>query len=273
VITGSLTENLNSVLKDESREACDEQSSAAKLELVHALDSNAAAIEAFAQKSTALTTLSAEFRRVPFGPIMVQEALTPRAPKPGWRSFSSSWKSALNDFNALKNRPVNGDWLYLNSDVRSLLSEDIDRVVRFRNPYLDKDAGPYLELLELVVENCANREDCSELSIPDSLRGFLAAQPNYNTYLRSIKSKTIFSDRRRMISRFLTYVRGDAGLYKFHVNPNMKSMGGGRYILTIDPGPFGDPLLRRFICALKTQRWIPAFSVFCLEAESESVPM
>ncbi|MGZ6290080.1 MAG: hypothetical protein ACXWQO_17970 [Bdellovibrionota bacterium] len=248
VLSGSLTENLTSVLNDEARGNCDDSSREAKLELVRALDAKNAEIESFTKNNIGVSA-SSRYRRVSLGPITVRERALPSSPKLGWQVDSTSWKTALSDFAFFKDKPMSAGWTYLNSDVRSLLLEDVNRVVNFQNPFLGKDDGAPLELLESSIQNCVATSDCQEVEIPRALEHFMSIQPNYRVYMGSIQNKTSFNEKRRMILKFQRYVKIDANIYKFQVNSKMRRIGNGKYELMADPGPFGEVIqpLRGYI--------------------------
>lgn len=237
-ITGSLVENVNSVQADEFRTACEDKFRDVQLELAKALDAKAGEIDRFVRARG--DTSSANFRRVQLGPITARERINSSIPRAGWQSFRNSWSEAWADYQKLRNLPVNADWMQLNMDVRSLILNDVNRVVNGQNFYLDHNSSYGVEMLAGALDACVQNADCSEAPNSGYLQKFIESQPIYFAYRKLIGEKNAFSEKRRLLQRFQRLVNSDFRRFGFRTNPRMDRVDPGKYELFVDVGPFAD---------------------------------
>ena len=244
-VEGSLADNVAKVQAGPYREDCESSFDAKQREIALALDQRAKEIEEYRRNNA---SAESAYIRVDVAGTYVRERKVPKETAIGWRASRTSWQEAINDYEAVKAQPVNMSWAYLSDDVRSLVVDDIDRVVKGYNYYLDKDSGAPLFQLKQELEVCSNNPSCLSLSLSQSSRDFAMAQPDYRWQLNKMESES-GDQKRERLGKLLNLVTGDARAYEFKPNSTMRQVALGQYEQPVDFGPFalGESAIRRYV--------------------------
>lgn len=235
-VQGSIRENLDKVHASEWTEDCDKNFKDKQYEIASALDS----LEAELRKMTETRPPSKRFRRVNLGPITVREKISEEQPKSGWQEYEYNWLTISKFFKEIQNQPINEEWLDLNSVVRGILVDDQQRVINGTNYYLDKDSGPSVLTLKLVLQDCHIQPTCTEPAYTPDLSVFIGNQPYFAQYKRALEKESEFTKKRELLKKFVNRVTVDARDYWFSRNPTVKRVSAGEFVVQLDPGPFAE---------------------------------
>lgn len=233
VLEGSIESNILKVQESVWADKCEKNIRDIQLEIGQELDRRQAEIAALPVSSTA----GIEKKKLSLGSItMIDLPKIPPA-STGWQTDYSSWDDIISRYEKIKGTPTDAAWRSLNSYVRGVLSDDMQRVVSHFNFGIGKDSFAGLSSLEGVLQKCMDDENCVE---PDyaPAAAFLSGQPFYDTYVGAIKRRTEKSEKREWISRFLRTVRSDLTLYDFYKNELMLRQDGESFVLPLDAGSF-----------------------------------
>jgi hypothetical protein len=234
-LTGPLGGKLKEILEHKYASECEDKQRSIRTQIVDALDERYAEIQAFTK---ATPSASKFFRRVPLGPTFVRELANPPNPKPGWADDKSNWEFLFEDYSKIKNQPVNARWAYLDSDVRFMMSDDIDRVLYGANMYLNKDSGPSLKSLLAEVLRCDHEPTCLTPVLDPPLTRFVLENPYYSSLWFKLQNASSSDQKRKAIARLLSEVQGDVPRYSFRHNSAVTRPNQHELKLPLVAGPF-----------------------------------
>jgi len=241
---GPLAATVRSIQEDTYHEPCDEKFRSVQEEVAAALDARAAAIEAYGSAASAPAPArgrSSASSVKPLGKTFVAEEVGPFTPaKEAWVTTTNSWADIKAFFEAMKQEPVNENWVNLNGWVRGVLTDDMNRVKNGVVFAFDETSGSAIEALRPAVEACWKADACEQISLNSAQAQALASQPFYaELFVRANKAITR-EERRGRISEIGMRLRQDYAQYAFVKSPHMRATAPGRYEVDLDAGDFAD---------------------------------
>ncbi len=229
-VTGELGKTAKTILSDQWIEDCDRSQEQIMRELSFALDSKVNEINAFESNTVANQFAPSKYWKIiPFGNSYLREMVTrPYAQKNEWKKDDESWASAYANYLKIKDQPVNQDWIYLNQDVRSLLSNDEMRVLDGMNMSLNHESGAKIDSVKKSVEDCLNADQCLYPDFETGMESFVFGVPYYYYYAFKMKKESSHSNVKIYLEKFLKRLSFDSNRYSFKKNNTIiSSMDNG----------------------------------------------
>jgi hypothetical protein len=231
-LEGSLESNVRKIVESKQASACDNLWRDKALEIARALDSRESEIN----KELEARPILSSYRRVSLPPTYAREAIVKFESQPGWQEFVEDWEDLYNDYLKIKDHPTDRFWISLNSDVRSLISDDQDRIEGY-NVYFDRTAIPSLEKAIQETDRCVQKSSCTIPVLDSDEEAFVKSITVYNSYWELIQQETDSSKRRISEKEFIEQMKADLETFGFRVNKSI-SLKNGELLLPLDPGPF-----------------------------------
>lgn len=221
-------------------EGCDIEAKDMQLEMAQALDSKSAEIEKYAKELPQKE--SSYYKKVAMGKILVMEVANPRTPKKGWNldEEGASWADSYSHYQQIKDQPVNKFWLRLNSDVRSLVTNDRSRILQGANLFLNYASLKFLEPLKTAINECVVESSCTRPVLSPELTSFVGSVPYYRFYLRKLDSEDESLDKRALVKRFHNRVSYDVMDNGFKLNSSIKRTSANEISLPLFTSDFED---------------------------------
>lgn len=134
--------------------------------------------------------------------------------RPGWQSFTRSWSMLARDRYLAQDLPSDAaEWYSILSRFQSLLADDQDRIVSWKNPDLGHDLGPLIEKLTGMMQDCVTSGRCDPELLSEEERSRVNMMEFYGYYTRKIfygaKEK-----RQDIAKEFLKRLAVDADSYR-----------------------------------------------------------
>jgi hypothetical protein len=233
VLEGSLESNVEKNLKSELASECDRTWGSKALEIARALDSRQSEISKMLESQPP----SNFYRRVPLPPTYAREWIGKIETKPGWQEDAENWEDIYNAYLTIKDHPTDLFWGYLNTNARSIISDDHDRLEGYSNVYFDKDAIPRMEKIVQEIGSCIEAVDCATFTLSPDEEAFVKVIASYSSYWQQIQQQADPSKKRESAKAFTEQMKSDLTTLGFRVNKSV-SMKNGELILPLDPGPF-----------------------------------
>ncbi|MFL5813470.1 MAG: hypothetical protein ACJ763_07820 [Bdellovibrionia bacterium] len=231
-LEGSLESNVRKIVESQQASVCDYLWRNKALKIARALDSRESEItQALEARPT-----SSSYRRISLPPTYAREAIVKFEAQPGWQEYDVSWSDLYNDYLKIKDHPTDRFWISLNSNVRSLISDDQERVEGY-NVYFDKNSIPRLEKAIQKMDQCIQKSSCTTPVLESDVEAFVKSITVYNSYWELIQQETNTSKKRETEKEFSDQMKADLNAFGFRVNKSV-SLKNGELLLPLDPGPF-----------------------------------
>ena len=231
-ITGSLVAALVEIQSSDDLYDCDIKLKTKIEEIARALDERHIEIQQFLKEQT---PAAERYKKVPMGPIFVKEKIPdPNFVYKGWQNEAYGWEELHKLFLTIKNEPVNAKWTWLDSDARSLMSNDKYRVVYKANFYLDRNSGPLLMALDAKVRACVNDESCTDIKLSKEDETFIKNIPIYKKIVTKIDAAYVKETKRDWITHLSHYTSLDVKGYELRFNPAITWSEANELTLPID---------------------------------------
>lgn len=155
-----------------------------------------------------------------------------------WESMApQGWPLIIQRYEWVKKFNNEEDWLWLNSEVRSILGTDYRRIINYHNSYIDYQDLPLILTLQNKVNDCIESK-CTKLDLDDMLLNFAQANPYYNFHLKKLNSAD-FANYNNTLQNFKNRLSGDIDRFSVRKNPLIKTTNGDTLIVPIDPSVLG----------------------------------
>ena len=137
----------------------------------------------------------------------------------GWVPDITSWQDVGALFEKAKSENSTAEWLDLNSDVKSLLYDDMARIKYWRNYDLDHlSQAPQLKLWN-EVKTCNEDASCQIPNFDSEDLVFIASVRLYRDHLADLK---IASDKKKELGYFLERLTNDRRVFSFETHASVK---------------------------------------------------
>ncbi len=134
-----LTKSLDQLKNAGNPSSCDTKNMAHEYEIAAAIDAKADAILAYASQPHQVYS---NFTKVDFGDGYLKRYSGDRKPDPTWMAVEDSWDEVYANYLKIKDLPVNAAWLSLDADARSLITDDIRRLIYHDHMGIGFDSEP-----------------------------------------------------------------------------------------------------------------------------------
>lgn len=237
VLTGSLAANVRSIADSRWKESCDVKQLPKMLEIAAALDAREAEIQAYVTSRPAEGTDT--WVTVRLGATTVRERSKPLATKHGWETTeTSSWEDIAADYEKARARPVGPEWSALNSYVRGVLVDDVDRVVKSRNFSLYPNAAGIMEAVRDRVSACYRDPSCVKIPFNVNELAFIEGQSSLRSVLITMNAAAEPAKKREWIATFAFSLSRDIRRFSFRHNEGVRQVAPGIFEVPMDAGPF-----------------------------------
>jgi hypothetical protein len=211
-IPASMSDAVKANLGGKSVENCDSAAAANMKAIATALDTNAAAIDAFAAANAPTST------DVTAGNLTFEDFQRP-APAAGWTETQLGWSDAKALFDKVTGTSASADWLDLRSKVKTLLKNDRNRAVLSRNMALTKDSLASLAKADKAARACGQDPNCEDPGIDQD---FVSANPIYGGLTDWIRRMNTHGGKRAYLTTLIKRLDYDKYVvYDFHPNPTV----------------------------------------------------
>jgi hypothetical protein len=155
-----------------------------------------------------------------------------------WELLTEAWSEVINDYQKIKNQPVNQDWLQLEIDVKSLVDNDADRILlkqaMFITPFNIKS---FLNISKKIKE-CVNAPSCDRLSLSFSERSDLRSVSNYYDLLKKYETNNNPPMRKIFLESLRAKLDSDLDIYTFKIRSIIHRVSQTNLRVDINPGDF-----------------------------------
>jgi hypothetical protein len=230
----SLSTRLNRLHTSGHQEACEVDLRPLQNEVASALEKHEDTLKALEE----VTTDSPDYRWVPMGPTRVGELKHPAPVVKGWQEHLVGWRKIHAYYLAIKDTPIDSDWLNVDARVKSILVRDEERVLGGRNYFLGKDSKAPLAHLNAQLGNCQNDPVCEKPSLDAKAQALIALIPFYRRFQSSLGIAKTLSDKRAVVGDWKAHVQADYDdRYGFRKNSTI-ARRGSELNLPLHPGPY-----------------------------------
>lgn len=220
------------------RDACELSYAEAQLELAAALDEKAVEIAAIAAQFYE----DERWRVVPMGRSFVRERRNEPRPKAGWFTEEYGWDGYFERFRAIKDQPVNQEWVRLNAGVRGTLHDDYWRTKGRGDYYVNQTDEAALESLLRNIDQCLADTACVSPSIDATNQALIGKVPVFKRTMEKLKVADSASTQREQLSELKSEVQFALSRFERLVNPTVRRSSATELVLPLDGGDFGDAL-------------------------------
>jgi len=212
---------------------CDRRSQRTRRRIAHFLQTNLYKIRALIQRqSDAADSAESKLRIGPGSFVTTQNS---GSVTEEWVMEFTNWGIADILFASLmKSDPQvsSTQWIELNSFFRSVIADDIDRIIHRKNYAITYGDYQHLEALEATITRCIVNAFCFRVDISGSLGEFVAQNAVYRAAV--IQSA---GDRHKLI-QLRAQIRRDIGyFFEGHMNQDIERRGNDIYV-RLHSGPF-----------------------------------
>jgi hypothetical protein len=244
-LQGPLQERLNEIQNHEQTDPCDQSLDAIKRKIVLALEEHDRDPKGNTESpASSNSSPGPKANTIPFHGSHLVDIPKIESGSKGWKTSMASWTGLNQYFNENIDHPPAGFWDNLNQAARSLLLEDRIRVVNGTNRGLDHGNIPHIPAIVAAVEKCNADPACSEpLFESPEVELAVKSVPMYRFFDQRIRSQDDFSERRKLLERFLKRTKADLADHGFRRNPLLQvEKSGDNTILNLamDPGILGE---------------------------------
>jgi hypothetical protein len=225
-VDGPLLVAIQELQQSKWTEDCDLKIAADQSKLARLLDGRSVEIKSLAEKMPQ----TENFKSVELGPIRVREEITAPTLAPGWTSASYGWNELLERGKSLPQN-VNSDWYYLESDVRSIITDDRSRLIHGTNVYLRRLDYPVIRTALIEAVSCINQDDCHWPKFTDDALSLFEQNLIYAQYKEHNRSS---------LQKLVSWMEFDLEMVDLIKNPTVYRDEDGTFVLPLDPGPFAE---------------------------------
>jgi|GEM_PF-1834335 len=197
------------------------------------------------------------------GPALFFRELAP-ASSEGWSErILPSWAELHALYLAIKDQEVGQDWYDLNEQARSVLAQDMARLIRKRNMTLKRSQIADLVDLHERLSACLASTICRRADLinelPFRLKLLLSVSPNYSKLAQRIEKapspETLASD----LAALTEWVGRDRRAVTFVRQSNVRLVSHSELAVTLDAGDFADAKAREALTNIFQERWRSPF--------------
>jgi hypothetical protein len=223
---GDLSKRLEQLQQSRwSDPVCDRNISAKARELVTLFDKRADEIAKFA-----LTLPPSKYmKNIPFGDSQLKEYINLPAPKEGWQNYNESWEQVYSDYLTIKDQPLNRNWVIVNSELRSIMTNDQMRILAGVNLGLDHASGPKIAAILKRTDECVKQKDCLIPDFSVEENAFVQTNDFYREYLNDYKKGLDSATARSNLDKFLARLKFDNDFYALTPNPSITARKDGSH--------------------------------------------
>jgi hypothetical protein len=165
------------------------------------------------------------------------------AARSGWQEDPYSWQIAYDFY--LKHLSENDShfWTTLNAYVRSLITDDRNRIVYGYNLTLTHDQVEKLLPLRETVETCKTDTRCGQPDWSDDQKKMISQIPAYAYLQTQLDTAYYFRDKRAVINKFCEQIESDYTFHQENFNDmitHRKVNGKHVFNLPLDASDFSD---------------------------------
>jgi hypothetical protein len=231
--------------EDLAFDACDLQYNALKMRAAEILDRRAGEITDF-MKHLPINEDKAHYVNV--GPTQLSEEKEFKIGNNEWQPDIRSWSEVAKLIENAQGA-INWDLIDMNSIVRSLLLDDLNRIQYWENKDLDHEAESKLRRILSAVQMCSTTESCQSLNLSVDDTAFYNHMSLYATYHplpTSRASKRFFEELERRLKR-------DLERFDFTKRDGVHALSPGVLQVDMDSGAFSGA--EEFFNKIATQVW------------------
>ena len=222
-LVGGLVEAVNELYsKDNNVHECDLQQKDVRLKIAEALDSRAQEIAALSKNLP--TNPKSIYKIVPMPPTLVREPnpSIPVVEKAGWNKESWGWMSIDEMFQKIKDTPTDRNWINLDSEVRSQMTDERGRMIDWFDYEIDKDSEAPLKKLNEEVDRCLKDSECSQPKFSNESLAFTSQNYILGYFVRRLQRSDLGSSAKRSSLKNFSYrLDNDLSRYSFNKNESV----------------------------------------------------
>lgn len=238
-LSGTATQNVSDLQAGRYGDPCEVSYHKAQQEIAAALDAHAKEIAAVSPDSYESKT----WKVVPMGKTFARERKTVPSPRAGWQTDESeSWAVIYKEYLEIKDHSTPQDWAWLDMSVKSILSDDQDRVVYHSNYTLGKDEAPLLRQVALAVSKCLADLSCGTPMLSEDEGKFIRGNSFYADKMNAVDWARSLNTKRSAISELDRQLERDLASNNFRSNLSVRRESVNRLVVPLDGSAFGDAL-------------------------------
>jgi|GEM_PF-6472315 len=234
-IEGDITPLVKSFSQGKNLSACDVSRFSEMLKIASELDARQQAIKDFSTSPSA-GEKDPRYTYVQVGPIVVREEAQEFKARPGLRSDHYSWDEIITDYKTIAQSTDPRLWSILNSQVRGILTDDKDRILKGYAYAVGYNDEKFLQGISKKVTKCLqNTSSCDRLDFNKEEGKWLEKQADYSSLLSDFSKKDLKLEALQTLEKYIQMdIKSNFG---FRKNPQIRREGSNLWV-PIYAGPF-----------------------------------
>jgi len=216
--------------KSEYREHCDNIYGPIRRDITWSLDHRMDEILAV----MATPTTDDKIEILDAGPIAINKLREKKTGEDKWQNVVDSWKEVETIWAEIRNTSTDRRWVGLNSYVRSLLSDDRQRILNGVNYYFTRTDIPALPEVKSGLDTCEADPNCTNPEFSENADALTKKNYYYNQFLEVLAEN---KDNRTYIGRFKRWVDFDVADNSFWKNAGITIRDSNTIIVPMNAGP------------------------------------
>ena len=143
-----------------------------------------------------------------------------------WEEDRSSWSDLYFLYNRIKNDPMNKNWVSLNAQARSLISEDDDRILAASHPGFRRGEKERILRVHEILKACFNNENCTSITLEAADEQWLREGVYHSYVLGRMSSSDSLESKRKRIGFLFRDIGYGARRHGFSINDSIKVENG-----------------------------------------------
>lgn len=193
------------------------------------------------------------------GPAIFFREAAPAAEDEWTERDLPSWSELYDRMLALRDSPAGLEWFDLNEKARSVLSQDVSRLIHKRNMRIRRsqlrDLVELHERLEACLQSAVCRDSGPLDELPPRLAAILNESPIYAKLVERIKNAGSADDAARDLAALTAWVGRDRRSLTFVKQPFVRRSATREITVTLDAGDFGEKKARDALSRLFLETW------------------
>jgi len=217
---GDLVTKINEIYSKENEDmydSCDYKNKEKIFEIVLEINKKDDLIKkTFQEKSPELPTIK-------IGKYTFLNYKNDKDPTNEWKTSQDSWNDIIAFYENAKKSDDPVSWARLNRWVRSIISDDEDRIKYGIFYGSTRNSEPILLKIKEKIEICLKNSECINIGFSIDEFTFLSKGRLYSRFLFLLNDKEYpINKKRNLIQKFLNWIDSDLDRYKFNINPIAK---------------------------------------------------
>lgn len=182
---------------------------------------------------------SSDFKTKDIGGVSFREPTKREAMKDQWMEDRDSWAQAAILFKEVQDDPTNKNWIGLNVLVRSLISEDEDRISYVWHPWVRRESETVVKESFAAIQDCLSKADCYRPSLTPDQKTWVNKSHNLKIIFEGLEGSSPVADKRRWLNSVLKNISMVKDRYEGQKNLDAKIDENGTLIVPMNLDVFG----------------------------------